>query len=186
VWSSHRVSASRTSSGRRQLVQDFSVTAQVLGQSWRSRRPDKPQAPQAGSSIRHSPEYHSENMLGGMPVDDAPENHSPSGQFVGRHSILETPVSWATMNVTTLGILDWHNRTMERFVSWGADGTPWINIGDPLSGMLATVVAERRTVRGDNPGSDPARVNLPWRHPTIQRFWPRLSRHRPMSMLRGK
>jgi hypothetical protein len=109
-------------------------------------------------------------MLGGMPVDDAPENHSPSGQFVGRHSILETPVSWATMNVTTLGILDWHNRTMERFVSWGADGTPWINIGDPLSGMLATVVAERRTVRGDNPGGDPARVNLPWRHPIIQAF----------------
>ena len=36
--------------------------------------------------------------------------------------------------------------------------------------MLGTVVSERRTLRGDNPGGDPARLQLPPRHPEIRAF----------------
>ena len=36
--------------------------------------------------------------------------------------------------------------------------------------MLGTVVSERRTLRGDNPGGDPAGLQLPSRHPEIHAY----------------
>ena len=46
----------------------------------------------------------------------------------------------------------------------------WIKTGDAVPGILGTVVAERRTMRGDNPGGDPARLQLPALHPEVQAF----------------
>ena len=71
----------------------------------------------------------------------------------------------------TLGIVDRNDRTVQRFVTCGADAcASWIKTGDAVSGILGTVVAERRTVRGDNPGGDPARLQLPLLHPEVQAF----------------
>ena len=71
----------------------------------------------------------------------------------------------------TLGILDRQDRTLQRFVTCGMDqAAHWIKTGDPAPGILARVVAERRTVRGENAGGDPAGLQLPSLHPEIQAF----------------
>jgi two-component system cell cycle sensor histidine kinase/response regulator CckA len=76
----------------------------------------------------------------------------------------------------TLGILDPTDRTVQRFITCGEDATcgaraaHWIKTGDAVSGILGTVVTERRTLRGDNPGGDPARLQLPLLHPDVQAF----------------
>jgi PAS domain S-box-containing protein len=70
----------------------------------------------------------------------------------------------------TLGILDRTDRTVQRIVADGADAARWIKPGDALSGILATVVAEQRTVRGENPGGDPVALQLPALHPEVQAF----------------
>ena len=49
----------------------------------------------------------------------------------------------------------------------------WIKTGDPVPGILGTVVAERRTMRGDNPGGDPASLQLPRSIRSPGAFWPR-------------
>ena len=71
---------------------------------------------------------------------------------------------------STLGILDRSDRTVQRFVTCGAEAANWIMTGDAVSGMLRTVVTERRTMRGVNPGGDPARLQLPLLHPNIEAF----------------
>jgi PAS domain S-box-containing protein len=70
----------------------------------------------------------------------------------------------------TLGILDRNDRTLRRFFTCGLDAARWIKTGDAVPGMLGTVVAERRTLRGDNPGGDPAGLQLPSLHPEVQAF----------------
>jgi two-component system, cell cycle sensor histidine kinase and response regulator CckA len=70
----------------------------------------------------------------------------------------------------TLGILDLNDRTVQRVVTCGANTANWINRGDAVSGILGTVVAERRTLRGDNPAGDPARLQFPLLHPEVQTF----------------
>ena len=70
----------------------------------------------------------------------------------------------------TLGIVDRKDQTVQRFASAGADAAKWIKIGDPVWGILGIVVAERRTLRGDNPGGDPVRLQLPALHPEVQAF----------------
>jgi signal transduction histidine kinase/DNA-binding response OmpR family regulator len=70
----------------------------------------------------------------------------------------------------TLGILDHRDRTVQRFSTYPADAGVWIKTGDAISGILATVVTERRTLRGHNPDGDPARLQLPARHPAVQAF----------------
>jgi PAS domain S-box-containing protein len=70
----------------------------------------------------------------------------------------------------TLGIVDRTDRTVQRIVTDGADAARWIGPGDLPSGILGTVIAERRTVRGDNPGGDPATLRLPAFHPDVQAF----------------
>jgi two-component system cell cycle sensor histidine kinase/response regulator CckA len=75
----------------------------------------------------------------------------------------------------TLGIVDLNDRTVQRFVTCGAEvsGGPaasdWIKVGDSVSGILGTVIAERRTLRG-NSGDDPAVLRLPLAHPAVQAF----------------
>jgi PAS domain S-box-containing protein len=74
----------------------------------------------------------------------------------------------------TLGIVDLNDRTVQRFVTCGAEvsGGPaasnW-KVGDSVSGILGTVIAERRTLRG-NPGDDPAVLRFPLAHPAVQAF----------------
>ena len=71
------------------------------------------------------------------------------------------------------------NRTAERCsasLTCGADAprgagdVDWIAAGAAVPGIFRTVVAERRTLRGDNPGGDPAGLQLPVLHPEIQTF----------------
>jgi PAS domain S-box-containing protein len=75
----------------------------------------------------------------------------------------------------TLGIVDLNDRTVQRFVTCGADpsggagGSDRIKVGDTVSGIFGTVIAERRTVRG-NPGGDPAVLQFPSFHPAVQAF----------------
>ncbi len=71
---------------------------------------------------------------------------------------------------TTLGIVQTDSRTVTRFVACGAAFADSIKTGDRISGILGTVVAERRTVRGDTSGGDPAALALPFRHPNVQAF----------------
>jgi two-component system cell cycle sensor histidine kinase/response regulator CckA len=70
----------------------------------------------------------------------------------------------------TLGILDRDNRTLKYFVSEGTDGENWINLGDSAPGILRTVIAERRTLRGNNVSGDPTTLQLPSRHPAVHAF----------------
>jgi len=70
----------------------------------------------------------------------------------------------------TLGMLDRDTRAVQRVAACGADAEQWFKIGDPVSGIIETVVAERRTVRDNNPGGDPARLQLPAGHPEVQSF----------------
>jgi PAS domain S-box-containing protein len=70
----------------------------------------------------------------------------------------------------TLGILDRNDRTVQRLFTSGSDADSWMKTGDAVSGILRTVVDERRTMRGDNPGGDPARLQFPLLHPEVQAF----------------
>jgi PAS domain S-box-containing protein len=70
----------------------------------------------------------------------------------------------------TLGIIGLNNHAVQRYFTSGVETASWIKTGDAVSGILATVVAERRTLRGENPGGDPSRLKLPPLHPGIQNF----------------
>jgi two-component system cell cycle sensor histidine kinase/response regulator CckA len=73
----------------------------------------------------------------------------------------------------TLGILDQQSQTVSRVFSCDshdacATGAPtWIQPGDAVPGILATVVGEGRTLLGHNIGGDPAALRLPPLHPEI-------------------
>ena len=76
----------------------------------------------------------------------------------------------------TLGIVDLNDRTRATCPHlWnGCDLWRWRcrldRDGRRCPGILGTVVAERRTVRADNPGGDPARLQLSVLHPEVQAF----------------
>jgi PAS domain S-box-containing protein len=71
----------------------------------------------------------------------------------------------------TLGILDAHDGDkVERVITCGTEAAGWIKPGDDVQGILATALAERRTVRGENPGGDPLTLQLPPLHPEIRAF----------------
>jgi PAS domain S-box-containing protein len=70
----------------------------------------------------------------------------------------------------TLGILDRGDRTIQRLVSDGVDITNWMKLGDSVSGLLRTVVVERRVIRGNNAGGNLAALALPAGHPEAHAF----------------
>lgn len=70
----------------------------------------------------------------------------------------------------TLGIVDRDDRTVRRVAACGTEASDWVKSGDLVSGILETVVTERRTLRGDNPGGDPAALKLPAGHPDVHLF----------------
>jgi diguanylate cyclase (GGDEF)-like protein len=70
----------------------------------------------------------------------------------------------------TLGILDRADGMVQRMVSSGAEGAVWLKTGDAITGILRRVVAERRALRGENPGGDPAGLELPSSHPVVHAY----------------
>jgi two-component system cell cycle sensor histidine kinase/response regulator CckA len=76
----------------------------------------------------------------------------------------------------TVGIVDPSDGTVQRWVlcgadtAWEAETTSLIKTWHSVSGMLATVVAEQRTMRGDNPGGDPVGLQLPPGHPEVRTY----------------
>ncbi len=70
----------------------------------------------------------------------------------------------------TLGILDQDVKAVQRFATSGTAAAKWIDVGDAVAGILETVVTERRTLRGENPGGDPAALQLPLSHPEVRAF----------------
>ena len=70
----------------------------------------------------------------------------------------------------TLGILDRESRTLQRLVTSGGSGTDWLRAGDAAPGILATAIANRRAMRGENPGGAPMPLGLPAHHPAVHSF----------------
>jgi PAS domain S-box-containing protein len=76
----------------------------------------------------------------------------------------------------TIGIVELKDRTVQRVLACGTDETcgvgtaNWIEAGGAVPGIFGAVVAERRTVRGDNPGGDPVKLQLSMHHPEVQAF----------------
>ncbi|MEP6591280.1 MAG: response regulator [Gemmatimonadota bacterium] len=67
----------------------------------------------------------------------------------------------------TLGITDTADQRVSRFMGCGPGATGWIAVGDPVTGVLADVVARRQAVRGSNPGGSPVAIGLPAGHPEV-------------------
>lgn len=70
----------------------------------------------------------------------------------------------------TLGIVDREGGTLNRLSNSGVESGDWIRKGDPVSGVLATVVSERRTMRGRAGKSESAILQFPPPHPPVQEF----------------
>jgi PAS domain S-box-containing protein len=68
----------------------------------------------------------------------------------------------------TLGIVGPEGRTLERVETCGTDPANWFRKGDPIAGVLASVVGERRTVRGSAAGLEA--FQFPANHPEVQTF----------------
>src|SRR6476659_2701430 len=67
------------------------------------------------------------------------------------HKVCEATRNLFDASYVTLGILDLDDRKLKRVVSCGAVGEPWIAAGEPVPGVLGTVISKRRTIRGHNP-----------------------------------
>jgi PAS domain S-box-containing protein len=91
-----------------------------------------------------------------------------AGQLLNRVCASALDLFGATY--VTLGIVDRSDRTLTRLVICGADAEEWIKKGDAIPGILQTVVADRRPLRGHNVGGSPATLGLPSLHPTIEAF----------------
>ena len=71
----------------------------------------------------------------------------------------------------TLGLVEPDGLTLQRVITTrDNDEALWSKVGDVVSGILRTVVVERRTMRGDNASGDPASFPFPSRYPTVQTF----------------
>ena len=74
----------------------------------------------------------------------------------------------------TLGVVGLTDHRVQRVLTCGTDAScgvaaaGWIETGEAAPGILGTVVAERRTVRADNRGGDPASLRLSALHPEVQ------------------
>jgi PAS domain S-box-containing protein len=91
-----------------------------------------------------------------------------SGQLL--RSVCEAARDLFAATYVTLGILDRADGALQDFVTSGFEGGHWMKTGDAVSGVLATVIADRRMLRGENPGGDPCRLHLPALHPDVQAF----------------
>jgi PAS domain S-box-containing protein len=71
---------------------------------------------------------------------------------------------------TTLSVLDADGRTVRCSYGSGADSCEWVKTGDSISGLPATVVGERRALRGENPGGSPSALGLSLVDAEVQAF----------------
>ncbi|HXL86063.1 MAG TPA: PAS domain S-box protein, partial [Gemmatimonadaceae bacterium] len=85
-------------------------------------------------------------------------------------SVCESARDLFGASYVTLGIVDPNDRKVQRLVTSGTGPANWIQKGDAVPGILGSVVAERRTLRGHNPGGDPTRLQLPSLHPEVRAF----------------
>jgi PAS domain S-box-containing protein len=85
-------------------------------------------------------------------------------------SVCETACDLFGATYVTLGIVDRHDRTVRRFATYGVDTEAWVKTGDVVSGILETVVTERRTLRGDNPDGDADGLLFGAAHPDVEAF----------------
>jgi PAS domain S-box-containing protein len=90
------------------------------------------------------------------------------------HSVCVAARDLFDASYVTLGIVDLNERTVRQVVTCGSARAPesadWVKIGDSVSGILGTVLAEGRAMRGGNSGGDPAGVRPPSLHPNVQAF----------------
>jgi len=70
----------------------------------------------------------------------------------------------------TLGLVDRINQTVRSISVCGSSGETGIMIGAQPPGIIGTVVSERRTVRGHNPGGASIGLQLPTAHPPIHAY----------------
>ncbi|MEO8031318.1 MAG: response regulator [Gemmatimonadota bacterium] len=67
----------------------------------------------------------------------------------------------------SIGILEEDLSTVKRRAAWPSEMGDWLRVGDRVSGLLQTVVTERRTVRGENPGGNADSLQLAHGHPEV-------------------
>jgi CheY-like chemotaxis protein len=90
--------------------------------------------------------------------------------------VCETSCELFGATYVTLGVLSPDGRIVRRIFGageagkCGATAANWIQPGDDVPGVLRAVVAERRTVRGANPGGEPLGLQLPSGHPAVENF----------------
>jgi PAS domain S-box-containing protein len=70
----------------------------------------------------------------------------------------------------TIGIVDRVDRSLQRLILYGTDATNWFEAGQPVPGVLRTVVSHGRTLRGETPDGDPTELGLPVAHPPVSSF----------------
>jgi PAS domain S-box-containing protein len=70
----------------------------------------------------------------------------------------------------TVGLLSLPDRRIRRVVASGMDTPSWIEVGDLPSGIFATVVEGRRSIRGSVAPTDPDSLSFPGDHPEVQTF----------------
>jgi two-component system cell cycle sensor histidine kinase/response regulator CckA len=85
-------------------------------------------------------------------------------------SVCEAACDLFGATYVTLGIVDRDDTTLRRFATYGTESSDWINAGEVIAGVLETVITERRTVRGSNPGGEAANQQFPGGHPDVQAF----------------
>jgi len=90
------------------------------------------------------------------------------GRLLQRGTVAARDLFSATYS--TLGIVDANHHAVQQFAICGADAAKSIVPRDVPPGFLRTVVAERRTVRGENPSGLPVDLQLPRRHPVIRSY----------------
>lgn len=90
------------------------------------------------------------------------------GRLLQRVTVAARDLFSATYS--TLGIVDTNHHTVKEFAICGADAAKSIVPGDVPAGFLRTVVADRRTVLGENPTGLPVDLQLPRRHPVVRSF----------------
>jgi PAS domain S-box-containing protein len=86
------------------------------------------------------------------------------------HSVCVAARDLFAATYVTLGVVDRTTRSVQSLVAIGTDATLGIEVGDAVSGILRTVVEDRRTLREENPGGDAATLGLPAGHPGVRAY----------------
>ncbi len=86
------------------------------------------------------------------------------------HSVCAAARDLFGATYVTLGIVDLNDRTVRRFATCGTEPGEWVKAGDSVSGILGTVVSERKTLRGQYSAGESAVVQFHASHPPVQAY----------------